>query len=128
MSLQNFLLVGLGGFFGSMSRFGLSRLIDEGLLTKNFPYATFTINILGSFLLGVVYALALKKIGNAEAISYLLGIGFCGGFTTFSTFAWENMALIEQRNFSGLLLYSGGSIVLALIAVWGGFTIVKSLI
>ena len=128
MSWQNFMLVGIGGFFGSMGRFGLSRLINEGILTKTFPYATFSINIFGSFLLGVVYALALKKIGNPDTISYLLGIGFCGGFTTFSTFAWENMALIEQRNFSGLLFYCGGSIVLALVAVWGGFTVVKSLI
>jgi CrcB protein len=128
MSLQKLLLVGIGGFFGSISRYGLARIINESMMVKVFPFATFTINVFGSFLLGVVYAMSVKKLGNPEVLSLLLGVGFCGGFTTFSTFAWENMALIEQRNFFESLLYSVASFVVAIIAVWSGFSLTKHLL
>jgi len=124
MNVQKLLLVGIGGFFGSASRYFLAKTIDDNI-TRIFPYGTLTVNVAGSFLLGVIYALALKKVSNPEVVSLVLGVGFCGGFTTFSTFAWENMALLQQKGLTDSILYSATSLVLGLLAVWGGFSIVK---
>ncbi len=128
MSLQKFLFVGFGGFFGSMSRYGLSRIVHEAAMLKVFPLGTFLINIIGSLLLGMVYAVSAKKIENQEFINLFLGVGFCGGFTTFSAFTWENLMLIQQRNFLEAILYSAGSFVIGIGAVWGGFLLMKGLL
>ena len=124
MTIQKLLWVGIGGFFGSASRFFIAKTIDDNI-TKAFPYGTLTVNIAGSFLLGMIYALALKKVGNPEMVSLVMGVGFCGGFTTFSTFAWENMALIQQKGFMESLLYGAASFILAIFAIWCGYSLVK---
>ena len=112
-------MVGLGGFLGSITRFIASKSIDDKLNVA-FPYGTLTVNILGSFILGFVYALAMRKADFPETWRLLLGAGFCGGFTTFSAFAWENLNLIQGRLLSSSILYILLSLFAGFLAVWSG--------
>jgi CrcB protein len=125
MNIQKLFLVGIGGFAGSVFRYVMARIIDERA-SRIMPYGTLTVNIVGCFIIGVLYALLLRKFDLSENIRLLLGVGFCGGFTTFSAFAFENLTFIQQKNFGSVLLYSMASVVLGIIAVWGGFSIVKN--
>ena len=116
MNFTSVLWVGLGGCLGSVARYVLSKSID-GKLNTVFPYGTLAVNILGSLILGFVYGVALKKAGTASPLTIFLGVGFCGGFTTFSTFAWENINLLQQRLISPALLYIAVSLVVGLLAI-----------
>ena len=120
--IKNMLLVGLGGGVGSMLRYlsthGLYKIIE-----KPFPFGTLFVNVLGCFLAGIVSGILLK-MGGDERIRLLLMVGFCGGYTTFSAFAHENMSMLQNENYLGLLLYISLSIVTGLVAVWLG-TMVK---
>ncbi|MBT2655775.1 fluoride efflux transporter CrcB [Bacillus sp. ISL-18] len=111
-------LVAVGGFFGAMSRFGLSNLI-KGRHSTIFPLATLIINLLGSFLLGLLFGTNVDR-----SWSLLLGTGFMGAFTTFSTFKLENIQLFVQRKWKVLGLYLAISytlgIFLAFIGMWAG--------
>ena len=119
MDIYKFIAVGLGGLLGSLMRFVTSRSIDEKL-NSIFPFGTFTVNVLGSFILGLVYALSIRKLGLSENWRLFLGAGFCGGFTTFSTFAWENMNLLSQKNFMVPAGYIAASLIAGIIAVFLG--------
>jgi len=119
MNFSNVLLVGLGGFLGSIARFVASKSIDAKL-NVIFPYGTLTVNIIGSFILGLVYTLAIRKGDFPESWRLLIGAGFCGGFTTFSAFAWENLNLMQGKLLSTSLLYVVISLVAGFIAVWSG--------
>ncbi len=109
----------MGGALGSALRYIATKQVDQKL-NSLFPYGTFAVNIIGSFILGLVYTLALRKIGLTENWRLFLGAGFCGGFTTFSTFAWENFNLIDQKFLGTSLLYILVSIVVGLVAVVAG--------
>ncbi|MBC1482841.1 fluoride efflux transporter CrcB [Listeria immobilis] len=113
----NFLLVGIGAGLGAMLRYGISILIKSKWKT-NFPYATFFINITGSFLLGFLVSSAVGPVWQL-----LLGTGFMGGYTTFSTFKVESMELKWKANFRVLFSYLGLSYVLGLIAAFTGIMI-----
>lgn len=119
MSGYKLLLVGLGGFLGSILRYITVRFVD-GKLNAIFPYGTLTVNVLGSFLLGVIYMLALRKVGLTENGRLLLGVGFCGGFTTFSAFALENFNLMQQKFMGTSLLYISLSVVAGILALAAG--------
>lgn len=110
----NFLLVGIGAGLGAMLRYGISILIKSKWKT-NFPYATFFINITGSFLLGFLVSSAVDPVWQL-----LLGTGFMGGYTTFSTFKVESMELKWKANFRVLFSYLGLSYVFGLIAAFTG--------
>ncbi|MES2332781.1 MAG: fluoride efflux transporter CrcB [Bacteroidota bacterium] len=118
--LKNIILVGLGGMIGSMLRYLVSYFIRH----ESFPYATFTVNITGSFLIGLIMGIAAKQEGFANWRLFL-ATGICGGFTTFSAFAWENMQLLNQDRSGAFLLYTGCSLVLGLGAVALGYWITK---
>lgn len=113
------MIVGLGGMVGSVVRYVTIRSIDEKF-NAIFPYGTLVVNLVGSFILGMVYVLASRKLGITEHWKLFLGAGFCGGLTTFSTFAWENATLIQGRNFGVAGVYIMVSIVLGLISVFLG--------
>ena len=123
MDIYKILAVGLGGFLGSVSRYITVKSVDEKL-NAVFPYGTLAVNIIGSLLLGIIYTLALKKAGVTENWKLFLGAGFCGGFTTFSAFAWENFSLFQQKFIGTSLLYMSASLVLGILAlavgVWIG--------
>src|SRR5688572_21727062 len=116
MDLYKILLVGTGGLLGSVARYVTVRSISERIPTI-FPYGTLTVNILGSFILGIVYGVALRKTDMSENIKLFLGVGFCGGYTTFSSLAWESVALFNQKMAGSSLLYLGISLVTGILAL-----------
>jgi CrcB protein len=119
MNIYKLLIIGLGGFIGSISRYLTARLVDEKL-NSVFPYGTLAVNVIGSFLLGLIYMLALRKAGLTENGRLFLGVGFCGGFTTFSAFALENFNLLQQKFLGISVLYVSVSVVAGLLALAAG--------
>lgn len=116
------LLVGLGGALGSMARHGLNHLIHQRQLSSAFPIGIFAINVLGSFLIGIVGGLLVsgRWTLSLEGRTFVL-VGLLGGFTTFSSFSFDTLALIR----TGHLVQAGWNVVgqvgLSLIGVWVGY-------
>lgn len=119
--LKNILLVGLGGAAGSMLRY----LFSVWFKHSSFPVATFLVNVIGSFIIGVVFALALKSEAFASNWRLFLAAGICGGFTTFSAFSLESLAMLQQQRIGMFCLYVFGSLLLGLTATWLGYTVIK---
>ena len=122
----NILIVGLGGGAGSILRYLCQKWVNESY-QHNFPLATFLVNISGCLLIGILYALGEKTNILSPQTRLLLVTGFCGGFTTFSTFAFENMNLLKAGDNFNFLLYAVGSLVLGILAVYIGSLLVKIL-
>ena len=121
------LIAGMGGFLGTISRFLASRYIQT-LFLSAFPFGTFIVNITGCLLIGMIYGVSQKgNLLNPEWILFLT-VGFCGGFTTFSTFAKENLALLRDGNFFHFALYTGLSIFLGLMATFLGNIMVTKIL
>jgi len=118
--LKNLLLVGLGGSIGSMARYAVSLLIRS----KSFPYATLSVNVIGSFIIGVVFAMSIKEAGLSNNWRLFLATGICGGFTTFSAFSLENMELLQNGKIGMALSYIIFSILLGIIATFLGYQLI----
>lgn len=107
--MQNFLAVGLGGFLGSVLRYGVGLIpVSE---TTVFPVKTFGINVLGCIVIGLLAAAAVKNPAFPPSLLLFLKVGLCGGFTTFSTFALETTDLMKTGHGLCALLYALGSVV-----------------
>lgn len=115
------IIVGIGGIFGGILRFIIGRTLAEKANT-NFPIATFVINITGAFLLGV-----LTSLNISENTYLLLGEGFLGAYTTFSTFMYEGLNLFKNDKNKNAIVYILGSVFLGLVSYILGFAIIKSL-
>lgn len=122
--LKSILLVGTGGFIGSVFRFLITRFAAFQW-DATFPYGTFLVNITGCLIIGIIYGAALKQISSAE-MRLLLATGFCGGFTTFSSFSFEFLVLLREGHQNLAFLYATGSMTLGLIAVWVGLLFARS--
>ena len=105
-------IVAAGSALGGVSRFLLGRWVHESFALA-FPVGTLIINVVGSFLIGIFYSWAVKG-GITEETRLLLTTGFCGGFTTFSTFAWENLELLRNGYTVQAIAYSVASVVLGI--------------
>ncbi len=122
--MKNILLIGLGGFLGSTSRYFAQVYIDQAIITK-FPTGTYFVNIVGCFLIGLVYGFAEKEhLLHAETRMFL-AIGFCGSFTTFSTFAHENLKLMNEGNFITLTSYTLLSVALGVFFTYLGLLLAR---
>ena len=124
--IQSVLYVALGGALGSAARFVVSRLVQEHVSTP-FPLPTMAVNIVGCLLIGLVYGFAARHEGLGDGMKLFLTVGFCGGFTTFSTFCNENLSLMRGGHALATLLYTSGSVVLGFIAVAVGYWIAEKL-
>ncbi len=118
--IKNLLLVGLGGGIGSMLRWSVGLITSRS--PSAFPLATFVVNIIGAILIGLVYGY-LEKNGNNDAVKLILITGFCGGFTTFSAFSFENFQLIQSGLWHIATAYILLSTVLCIIGVFIGFQV-----
>jgi fluoride exporter len=117
--LLKYLLVGIGGCLGSILRFWLGSYIG-GKMGARFPYGTLVINITGSFLIGLIFALLTVRTNWGPNWRYLILIGFIGGYTTFSSFEYETLRMIQDGQIGLGLLYVATSVVIGFVAVWGG--------
>lgn len=113
----DWLAVGVGGFFGALGRYGLGFV--PGYHAFDFPGGTMVINLMGAFLIGLLSGLAPTGM-LPERSRLLLQTGFCGGFTTFSTFSLETLQLLDQGRFLAAGGYALGSVLICLLGVWAG--------
>ena len=124
LMMRTLLLIGLGGGIGSILRYLTSVVIHKYYETV-FPLATLVVNIIGCLLIGIIMGLLEKNQVNDSAMKWLLVTGFCGGFTTFSAFGYENIRLLQSGNVFLPFVYISASIILGLGSVWLGFILVK---
>lgn len=122
--MKQLLLVFIGGGFGSTLRYVIGKYMNS--TETGIPWGTFTANIVGSLLIGIILGLAAKNDALSSNQTLLLATGFCGGFTTFSTFAYENHVLLKAGDFTSFALYTIGSFVIGFLAVFSGLFLVKS--
>jgi fluoride exporter len=124
--LRLLFIIGSGSFIGGIARFLISRYVQNQALST-FPYGTFLVNVAGCFLIGIFYGLSERgNLMNAE-LRMFLTVGFCGGFTTFSAFANENISLLREGDFFYFALYTSLSVFLGLMATYIGNLIIKAL-
>ncbi|MFO7657366.1 MAG: fluoride efflux transporter CrcB [Bacteroidales bacterium] len=122
--LKYALIIGTGGFIGSISRYLVSRLVQDNF-HSNFPLGTFVVNISGCLLIGLIVGIAEKSTWMSPEWRLFLMVGLCGGFTTFSTFAAENFSLMRDGQYFQVLLYTGFSVFFGFIAVFLGHMFTK---
>jgi CrcB protein len=122
--VKQLLLVFVGGGFGSVLRFIIGKYLNDS--SNGIPYGTFAANIIGSLLIGIILGMAVKNNTLSENQILFLATGFCGGFTTFSTFAYENHLFLKSGDFMSFAIYTIASFVVGFLAVFGGMYLVKS--
>ena len=121
--MKQLLLIFFGGGLGSVLRYILGKYLNS--TETGIPYGTFAANIIGSLLIGIILGLAIKNNTLTSNQTLFLATGFCGGFTTFSTFAYENHIFLKAGDFTSFALYTIGSFVIGFLAVFGGIYLVK---
>ncbi|MBS1569895.1 MAG: fluoride efflux transporter CrcB [Bacteroidetes bacterium] len=114
------LIVGLGGFLGSVARYLASTQLTR-LFPATFPWGTFAVNVIGSLIIGLVFGFSQRYNWASPEWRLFLATGFCGGFTTFSTFAYENLQLIQSGNYGLFALYATASVVLCIAGAALGY-------
>ena len=122
--LKLILIIGTGSFIGGVSRFLASRYIQNTVIS-GFPYGTLFVNVLGCLLIGIFYGMSERGNFMSAEMRLFLTVGFCGGFTTFSTFASENLSLLKDGNFFYFALYTALCVFLGLMATYFGNLVTK---
>jgi CrcB protein len=121
------LLIGSGGFLGSISRYLVGKFFQEMTLTT-FPLGTLIVNLSGCFLIGLIYGLTERTSWINPEWRMFLVVGFCGGFTTFSSFANENIGLLRDEELLYFFLYTGISVFAGFFLTWLGQLIVRMIL
>ncbi len=117
--LQKYILIAMGGAAGSIARYWLGSTISGRMGTK-FPYGTFVINMSACLIIGFSLTYLGRRIDFNPAWRFLIPIGFVGAYSTFSTYEWETLSSMRAGGFLIAALYAAGSLLLGLLAVWGG--------
>lgn len=122
--LKSILIVGFGGFIGTVARFLTARYFQENIASV-FPWSTFTVNIIGSLLIGIFFGISEKGDFMSPDVRLFLTVGICGGFTTFSSFTNDALLLLKQDEWLRFAFYTSMSFFLGLLAVYIGRFIIK---
>ena len=122
---RNLILVGVGGFLGSVSRYLVTVLLARQF-TSSFPLGTLTVNVVGCFPIGILFALSEKGNLLTPEWRIFLTTGFCGGFTTFSTFSYESIRLLQDGEILYLSLNVALSVIVGFAATYLGMFFIKS--
>ena len=123
--IKNILLIGLGGGLGSIARYLCQKWFMDHHLHA-FPWATFMVNIIGCFLIGLFWGIFLKPFAGNESWKLFLMTGICGGFTTFSAFTLEGIGLMKEQRLGLFFIYIGGSVVIGLLATYVGMKMMSN--
>lgn len=126
MNLQLILAVALGGAIGSVARY-LGGIGVGKIFNLDFPWGTLIINIAGSFLIGVFVESFALRWNLPQAMRVFLTVGICGGFTTFSTFSLESYLLIDRGELGAAVAYIAASVVVSILALFGGLQLVRAI-
>lgn len=121
-------LVATGGAIGALGRYQLGRAVTNAVgdaPAASFPWATLAVNILGCFLIGLLYGWFIRQGATNENLRLLLGVGILGGFTTFSSFGLETLALLQRGAIGPALAYIAASMLVGLMAVFVGMTAIR---
>ena len=124
--MRAYLAIAIGGTLGCWARYAMTNLV-QAIYGREFPFATLSINVLGSFLMGFLFIETLERLTISPQLRIGVLTGFIGGFTTFSTFAMETLLLAEQGEAAKSVLYVALSIALGLFAAFGGAYIARNL-
>jgi CrcB protein len=122
--MANILWIGLGGFLGANARFWLGNLVNRWLGT-GFPWATGLVNISGAFLIGIIATLFVDRAVDNEALRLFLIVGILGGYTTFSSYMWEAITLMEENRWLPAIAYLVASNLLGIAACVTGVMIAR---
>jgi len=126
MTGRIFILVSLGGAIGSFARYVIATWFTK-LLPSAFPSGTFAVNVVGCLVIGIAYGLSERYGWFTPDMRLFIATGICGGFTTFSSFAYENIKLLQEGNYLTFAMYSLVSYVVGLFSAFGGLIAVKSI-
>ena len=124
--MRELLLVGTGGFLGSVARYYLGGLVTQATAVSRFPYGTLAVNITGCLLIGLLGGLAEQTSAFSPHTRILIFTGLLGGFTTFSAFGYETMFLAREHAWSWAALNVGAQVILGLAAVWTGHAVAQA--
>jgi CrcB protein len=122
--LKSMLLVGAGSFVGGALRYLLSVLV-KGCCGASFPWATLAVNLIGCFVIGVVYALFARYASTSHAMCLLLATGLCGGFTTFSAFANEGLQMLQSGSVGAFAAYLLASVAGGVALTAAGYCVIR---
>jgi CrcB protein len=124
--MPHIVLVAIGGMLGANARYLVSQCAARRYGSA-FPYGTMLINLSGSFLLALIATLIAERFGGNEGASLLIGAGFLGAYTTFSTFSFETLALVHagasRRAIAYVVISTGGGVLAAFLGIWLGLAV-----
>ena len=121
--IRDIVIVGIGSGIGGICRYLISLAMNHG--SSGFPWGTFAVNVAGCLLIGTLWGVTSRLQSFSPAFSLFLMVGFCGGFTTFSTFSKEGLTMLQANNYLLFSLYAIGSVVLGFMAVALGYYTTK---
>ena len=124
--MQKYLLIAAGGALGSIARFWVGSTV-AGRMGIKFPYGTLLVNLSACLILGFTLTYMGKMADLNSAWRFLFPIGFIGAYSTFSTYEWETLSTLRSGAFFLATLYAAGSLILGLVAVWGGSWLAETL-